>query len=312
MFQYVYLSMKHLILLFFLLALTKSAFPNKIDSLKTDKDVSSFIISLDTMFRQKNTPLLVVKSTNQILSDKGCGKLAKKIGVKNWVKTDFNNDKLTDLLAVCYWGDRYLTVIVIDKGHNQFQLTILNYSDSEKYEFSKTIHTNAGQLVLFYTNKSILDDDEYIGTKHPTSDTLVYKFGHFVELNKSKTNYKIDSILFHSGKCYGSCPNFTIKLNRNRDAVYIAGDYSSKMGTFKSQITAIELNEIENIIAYIHVKKLKNRYSVNWTDDATCTLTVKFSDGTVKQISDYGERGTFGLKAIYSIFFTLTSNQDWR
>jgi hypothetical protein len=51
---------------------------------------------------------------------------------------------------------------------------------------------------------------------------------------------------------------------------------------------------------------------VGWTDDQTAWLRIRFSDGTVKEIKDYGLKGTFGLRLIYSIFFDLRSNQDWK
>ena len=73
-----------------------------------------------------------------------------------------------------------------------------------------------------------------------------------------------------------------------------------------------ELTEIIDLISYLDVASLNNNYSVSWTDDQTVFLRVKFADGTVKTITDYGLRGTFGLRHLYNKFFALRTNQDWK
>lgn len=65
------------------------------------------------------------------------------------------------------------------------------------------------------------------------------------------------------------------------------------------------------MINYIQLSSLKGRYRVNWTDDQTAKLEIKFNDGQVKEISDYGMIGTFGLDLLYEKFFTLRKTQEW-
>ena len=303
--------MKTFILAISLFATASSALANKVDNLKTNKDVEAFVISLDTAFRQKGGYPFIVKTTKQLWNNNDCGSLAKKNAIKAWVKADFNNDGHTDLLANVYWNG-YLTFIAIDKGNDEFDFIILNYGEFDKCQLSKTIHTKDGQLVLFYSNEFPILNSAETGkeTLHP--DTLIYKFGHFVELTRHHSKYKIDSIIFHSGICYGICPDFSIKLDKYGNAVYEAGKYSAKQGTFKSYLASSELEEIESLIEYIQIKKLKKSYDVPWTDDATATITIKFSDGTLKHISDDGELGTFGLRALYSIFFKMVTKKQWQ
>jgi hypothetical protein len=83
-------------------------------------------------------------------------------------------------------------------------------------------------------------------------------------------------------------------------------------GDFTSIIKPADLNEIHDIINYISIKNLKDYYSIGATDNYTCTIRIKFNDGSIKYISDYGEQGTFGLKLLYSKFFKLINNQDWK
>jgi hypothetical protein len=72
------------------------------------------------------------------------------------------------------------------------------------------------------------------------------------------------------------------------------------------------LTEILGLINYIDPVKLKDEYKVSWTDDQTAWLRVRFSDGTVKEIKDYGLKGSFGLRLLYNKFFELRSSQVWK
>jgi hypothetical protein len=72
------------------------------------------------------------------------------------------------------------------------------------------------------------------------------------------------------------------------------------------------LAEIINVLNYIKIKKLQNKYRVPWTDDQTGTLTINFSNGESKELSDYGMMGSFGLQKLYSLLFDLRTNQKWQ
>lgn len=117
---------------------------------------------------------------------------------------------------------------------------------------------------------------------------------------------------FRTGYCYGSCPVFSIKIDKDRNAVYEAKTYNPKQGKFSASLEYDKSEAIFDLLNYLDVKKLNDTYSVSWTDDQTCWLRVKFSDGTVKEIRDYGLKGTFGLRLLYSVFLDLRNNQEWK
>ncbi|HEY4291315.1 MAG TPA: hypothetical protein VGN00_29640 [Puia sp.] len=48
----------------------------------------------------------------------------------------------------------------------------------------------------------------------------------------------------------------------------------------------------------------------DWTDDQTLTVEIRYN-GKVKKIEDYGELGTFGLKRLYSFFFSWKKRVEW-
>ena len=174
----------------------------------------------------------------------------------------------------------------------------LSYNIYEKCELAKPLVVNNQQLLLFAIKKRI--------------DTLVYKYKGFVELNRHPLNYGIDSIEFRTGSCYNNCPVYSIKIGKDRKAVYEAGVYNPKPGKFSATLEYDRSEAIFELINYLSIKNLNDSYSVSWKDDQTCWLRVKFADGTVKEIKDYGFRGTFGLRLIYSIFSDLRVTQEWK
>jgi len=270
---------------------------NRIDSLKTDDDVIAFLKSTNADFRSEKYNKIELRSSETIRKDLNCDGVADQWQIKNWEKVDFNKDGLTDLAIMLFWYD-YGVYVVMDNGNNEFKLHTLSYNIFEKCELAKPVMKNGEQVLLFSEKAKV--------------DTLVYKYIGFVELNRNPSNYNIDSVEFRTDYCYGSCPVFDIKFDKSGRAEYTAGTYNPKQGKFVATLQKDKLETILGLINYLNVRKLNNNYEVGWTDDQTGWLRIRFSDGTVKEIKDYGLKGTFGLRLIYSIFFDLRGNQDWK
>jgi hypothetical protein len=218
-----------------------------------------------------------------------------------------------DLIVLIDWGD-FGVYVAMDVGDNTFILQRLSNDSFSKCEVGKPIKNGDEQFLLFYRRV-----DEYAREDHSPLylktvekiDTLIYKSGDFIELNRTPDKDEIDSIQFRTGRCYGTCPAFSISLAGNGVASYDAMEYNPEKGKFRTRIKKADLNEIVQLVNYLSLKKLKDHYDVTWTDDQTSWLLVWFKDGTVKEIRDYGLRGTFGLIRLYGLFFDLRENQIW-
>lgn len=299
---------KCLFTIFCLIYSAQLSFANKVDDLKSDKDVLNFIKTVDTvMINPKYSDNIVLPSTKDILKNKNCDPDAWSWSVKNWVKADFNDDGHTDLLVTVLW-DNYTSYVAIDKGDNTFKLININYSPFTNCELINTVNINNKQLILFHYTKPA---DHITQKTTPETDTLVFKFNSFIELSNDITAYKINSILFSTGPCEGSCPIFSMKIDKRGNATYNAISLNKKDGNFKATIKKEDLDTILSLLNYINIKQLKNKYSVNWFDAPGCSIKIKFVDGSVKTISDYGEQGTFGLKRLYALLFDLRDSQNW-
>jgi len=307
--------MKNLVLFLFLFSIGH-AFANRVDELKTDNDVASFIMSIGKNFHKKDDRSFIVKPAEDIIKAFSCDSNINIYQLKNWEKIDVNNDGLMDLFVIGYWGDGdYLSLVAIDIGNNKFKLVSLNYGLFLECQVAQVYKEGTLPLFLFHSKKLDYNPTEkrlYMQKEVPATDTLIYKFDSFVERNKSPSVYEIQTIKFETGRCFGECPVYSIEFNKTGPVTYIAGMYSPREGTFISYISPTKRKEIYDLLNYISVKKLKDDYEVDWTDDATCWLTVTFSDGSVKKIKDYGEIGTFGLRSIYALFTEMRDKEDWR
>jgi hypothetical protein len=298
--------MKYSLILILCLLSSAVSLANSIDSLKTDGEVERFVNKVYKTVYTKSNEELIVLSTDSLLKKLACNGIARKWNIKNWEKVDFDKDGRTDLLVtVTYQNHRFDVFAIMDKG-NTFALLRLSKNIFENCELAKPAFVNNKQVLLFY---SIKRDQDLLSM--PQIDTLVFKYGNFVELNTKPTGYKIKSINFTTSGCYGSCPIFELNIQENGRATYYAKSYNPKPGFFKVVISAEKLNEIFALINYLAIKGLKDNYEVNWTDDQTSHLTLKFDDGTTKEIRDYGMQGTFGLYQLYSVLSALRLDQYW-
>ena len=143
-------------------------------------------------------------------------------------------------------------------------------------------------------------------------DSLIYKFDYFIEYNPIINNINFDELVFKAVGCYGSCPIFDITLKADRRATFIAIAYNDKTGTFKSKIDKATFLQILETINYLNIQSLKEGYRVGWSDDRTVTLEIKYNNGQVKKITDYGASGTWGLQNLYNQLYTLRNSQKWR
>lgn len=56
---------------------------------------------------------------------------------------------------------------------------------------------------------------------------------------------------------------------------------------------------------------MHDNYYASMTDLCTGYLEVHFSDGTVKEIKDYGLQGTNGLSLLYQFLENIIKEKNW-
>ncbi|HYC40762.1 MAG TPA: DUF6438 domain-containing protein [Chitinophagaceae bacterium] len=272
---------------------------NRIDSLGNDAEVLAFLKSVNKDF---NSERFELRSTAALRRDLECNGMAESWQIKNWDRADFDGDGRNDLLIMPFWMD-YGVYVIMDRGANRFETITLSYNIFDKCELAR-IADAGGRAALYY----------YLSPSRGRSrgDTLVYRHGGFVEYNATPAQKKIDSISFRTGYCFGSCPVFSIRLDAEGKAVYEAGAYNPKMGTYSATFSRSFLDELLALVHYVDPARLADDYKVSWAEDQTAWLRVRYADGSVKEIRDYGLKGNFGLRLLYSKFFEMRGSQPWK
>jgi hypothetical protein len=281
-------------------------FANQIDSLKSSKDVEEFAKKVYPKFTE-----FKIISTEEVRAKISCKEGYDLLEMKNWEKVDITNDGKTDLILTTYWGRTLYSYAIVDKGNNNFKTYRLSKNVFDNCELFKPIKKDDLNYLKTYIKKQeevgLMEYEELI-----IKDRLVFKFQEFVELNKNPTKYTIKEIEFQTSGCYGSCPVFNLKINYKGNAEFNGQAYIKHKGKSEKKIPINLFNEIQELLEYIEIKKLKDNYSVAWTDDQTSTLTIRFNDNSVKKIRDYGMIGTFGLMAVYSKLIEIGKETEWK
>ncbi|MGE8556309.1 MAG: DUF6438 domain-containing protein [Chryseobacterium jejuense] len=275
---------------------------NKIDSLQTVEDIQKFI-------EEKNIDYTITVSDKLQYSDQ-CKSTGDSLNFRPWIKEDFDQNGLTDLLLTGNTKDGPKTICILDMG-NEFNTKKI--TRGSLYEPCAFVTTKEGKIE--YKSEKILSRNGYFSNLQ--TDYLMYKFGEFIEENRNPKRHNILEIEFDASPCYGKCASFTLKILSNRDVEWLAKrdnhvnfhDYS---GAYKAKISQEQYKELTEILNYIDFENLDENYSVGHTDSATGTLKVTYDNLKTKNISDYGMMGTRGLQKLYKILFDLRGSAEWK
>jgi hypothetical protein len=303
---------------------------NKIDSLKTDKDVIHFISNLYQQTYERDYYTFSLNRPDSVFNFYSCDSSVLNWRTKNWEKIDFNKDNLTDLFVTLYIRDTinskaayYTIYVAIDKGDNHFQLLeIPDYFMIHCFA-AKPVLINGYPYIIYrhFKTEFSMDslppniqptNDNYHYTEIGNTDTLIYKYGGFIELNKSRLRPPIKSLFFEASSCLGICPAFKMNIFKDGTAYYVADFFNNEEGNFRATIKPKDLNEILGLVSYLNVSNLENTYSELAADMPTAYLTIYFENGSIKKISDYGQQGTLGLVRLYKLLFQLRESQKWK
>jgi hypothetical protein len=257
----------------------------KIDRVNSADDVENLLSTVD----KKRFDMFYVQDPLRF-GDASCTAYANSLKARSWTKADFDGNGLTDLLIL---GDAFgpASIVLLDTGKNHFDVHILSQS-----KCSVPVVEFGGP-----PNAIILDTKK-----------LVFKFGNFVEENLSPRDHKIERIEYDRHGCFGECPAFKFDIKSDRNTEFVAVAFNKgKKGKFRTKLNSVTYDQLVSLLNYINFVRLDNDYSTGATDLAGAKLTITYDGGKVKNISDYGFRGPFGLQAVHQKFLELRENQHW-
>lgn len=283
--------MKILFIIFLSISWKNLISANEIDQLKTEEDVERFLIKRINKNWEGEVFLEMAKPDTAVYSK------------NKFYKIDLDANGLTDLVV-----DGKIFFAIVDRRNKRYTLHPIDRATffDHKYCLKNIIYQDKIPLLIVKRYPVLFEDII------PKTDTLIFKFGDFIEFNNKEEFLKITEVKFSTSGCFGRCPVFKLAIQENRNATYEAIEYNKKTGVFNAKIDTFSYNRLIQTIRYMKITDLKDNYLVGWTDDQTGVLEIKFNDENKKKIRDYGMVGTFGLANLYKQLFFLRKSQNWK
>jgi len=284
-------SIKILLILLLLAVTLEHTLANKIDQLKTARGVNRFLKKA-----YKDGP--TYKYLTRTLED------TAHYGKNKFFKADLDHNGLTDLIV----NGLYFFVLT-DHGNGHYEGHMIDGGFSHDRHMLTNIIT--GEKVSLLLIKAH-DYKENRSDATAKTDSLLLMFNEFMEYNAHPDNFKIHEINFKALGCpEGACTTMDMSIYEDRCVVYNGLENVPMEGRFKSVIDIIAYNRIVQTINYMKLRALQADYRVSWSDDQTVILQIKFDNGEIKTINDYGAKGTFGLNNLYGQLFDLAKKLAW-
>jgi hypothetical protein len=290
-------SMRLLLFLAWCLLGTRGCLANEIDQLQSLGEVTDFLQKYDRRFQEE---MLFKPGTADTLG----------YGQSRFFKLDLDGNGLTDLVV----DGKYLLAVTA-ASNRTYRLHFIDRrnSGSARYaQLHRLVYVGTTPLLVVKTGREHFDLSSNRVSSEARVDSLVFKFGGFIEYQAASAQLPIARLTFSALGCFGTCPVFELTIRADRRATCHAIRYNSNLrGHFRGIIDTAAYNPLLATLQYLQLSALKDAYAVDWTDDQTVKLEVTFTNGQVKRLEDYGGVGTYGLANLYAQLFALRETQTW-
>ena len=226
---------------------------------------------------------------------------------------DLNHDGVNDLFAMGFAttkrAEEFEEVIIAIANKKRLNRVNVKNHFFTSWLVKAPIYTqiikldNLDYLLLQYNHNTNGCEVNY---KEFQKDTLYVKNNFLIPRDKY-VNADFSSVTLKTTSCYGTCPVFSLSINKDGTASFNGIRHTRTKGLVNLKADKEDVEFLNEILKIIDFKHLKSNYNVCWTDDQTGHLTVNFTDGSSYQIEDYGLAGTHRLTLLYSYLFDLAN-----
>lgn len=310
--------MARLLLLLSFLLIRFFSYSQRIDSLHTNEEVLAFVRSID-----KTGGKFFISAPKPDWGYAYDSNGFRQHQVVPYQKADLDNNGTTDLLLNGFY-DYYegnstcsrRSLAILSFGADSFRIKQLIPGDHDPIFFAaRCISVNNEWCLEGFEIKYEKNGTTYESRLIESTDTLVYAFDEFIEAKPTK-NYQIEQINYNFLPGMGAWPPYDLTIHG--DTAYwspeIDFDRDGNIlpdSIFVTQLDPLTFSRIYGLLHHIDLSRVKDRYAVRWTCDATGHLSIQYDHGTKKEIIDYGLIGTHALAALQDIFRNLRATQHW-
>lgn len=295
-------------LLLSLLVACIAANANEIDSLKTDKQVLTFIKKL----LPKDERIAETSFDKPYSYDKKTQKTADSLGVKNWVKIDFDQNGETDLIAFNLHDLQQIVAIFSINGNYK----IINSTWSVGYKYSLTYpiikNIDGKNLILIYHNQrtsnriKLGEDLNYTPVE---CDTIHYEKGMFLNYYKNLEKYKVESIeIMGEDNDLGTTVKVKIDFINLNDSC-LESRYNSSIYPLKEKftykLTQSEILKIKYLLEQSNLSALNNNVRFGIEHHYDYQVEIVYDNGKVKKFEDKGGVVNYNFSEIYNMMYNF-------
>ncbi len=319
-----------LIHLFFIISLSFSLAQENtlsIEDISNDTEANAFVNAMDNLFLEcikipspEELEEIKVRDNLDTWSEISLAEISDSLDIRNYEIMDFDNNGHLDLLIR---GDctQLLTILLMNQGNNKFDDYYLSQGNEAFIKFGQL----DGKNVLEYYYMDCQSNSSF--QLKIKKRTLTFKSGRFYEYYDQKNNKEIVGLYYKTTACFGTCPVFEMSIQVDGTSIYkpkmfnykkklkkgeIRKSKNERKGILKTTITKKYINEILDIITSIDINDVKKCKTTGSTDEPNCYLTIRYADGSIDKISDYGKDTSFSLQYVYHLIEELRYNQKWK
>jgi hypothetical protein len=259
--------------------------------------------------------------------------IADTLNMKFWYKTDFNNDRVTDLLAyggsTLYFIEGPKIVAIISNNSTDYSLKILDIKGYGQVFPVVSKMNNTVFLINYYAMKDLIngllnykliynqeDITKAFNNNHPIvcADTLVYKFENFVEYNSSPKKKNVNKIEFEKNCSAHEREKVNITINSSGISQLTVFNNDTISLRHSGIIKKEYLEEIYSIINYLNFDILVPSYT-GWVtrkiyDKYLYSLNIYYDPDKLLSISDNGT-GPYILEILNKKLTDLKNLNFW-
>ena len=292
-------------LLLSLLVVCIAANANEIDELKTDKQVLSFIKKLSP----KDERIGETRFYARYSHDKKTQKTADSLGVKNWIKIDFDQNGETDLIAFnLYDLQQIVAVFSINGKYKKINST---WSVGFKYSLTYPIIKNidSKNLILIYhnqrTSNRIKFGEEFNYTP-VVCDTIHYENGMFLNYYPNLEKHSIESISIRStNNDVGGEMNMEIDFINLKNSCFQLEGYRELAEKYTYKLTNEELLRVKYLLEKSNFSKLNDNLRYGMEHYQHYQIEIFYDNGKVKKIKDIGGVVNYNFAEIYEMMYNF-------
>ncbi|MFA9214766.1 MAG: hypothetical protein ACEQSR_13120 [Candidatus Methylacidiphilales bacterium] len=272
-------------LLLSLLVVSIAVNANEIDGLITDKQVLALIKKLSP----KDERIAETSFEARYSYDKKTQKTADSLGVKNWVKIDFDKNGETDLIA--FNLSRFELVVVLCFNGKYVILYPSNSGIRYHLVYPLVKRNKHKNLILIYHQEEIIKRPSYIDDEIFYSllecDTIHYDNGMFLNYYKDLEKHTIESISIKStNNDVGGEMNMEIDFINLKDSCFKLEGYRELAEKYTYKLTNKEILRVKYLLEKSNFKKLNDNLKYGIEHYQHYQIEIIFDNGKVTKIED--------------------------